>query len=156
MKPIPAIDQVDFETIALLDGAGNSQEIINYQYIDTNPLAGRSFYRLRQTDFNGEFDFSEIRSVFVETPEIASEFLLYPNPVSKGESFTIRYKLPYDQQVQVQMATANGILVDDFSEALTAGNGQLKLSTSPLSKGLNFVRLIQENGEAKVFKVLVQ
>ena len=57
---------INYKTIANLDGAGNSQGVINYEYVDRNPLDGFSFYRLKQTDFSGELDYSEVLSVYVK------------------------------------------------------------------------------------------
>ena len=43
----------DFEEVARVDGAGNSVSTVNYTDRDPWPLPGTSFYRLRQTDFDG-------------------------------------------------------------------------------------------------------
>ncbi len=49
--------------IGHVDGAGNSTETHNYSLIDYRPLTGVSYYRLKQTDFDGETSYSEVRSV---------------------------------------------------------------------------------------------
>jgi len=58
----------DFETIARIDGAGTSTATINYNFVDKRPLNGLSYYRLKQTDYNGEFSYSPILSALVEAP----------------------------------------------------------------------------------------
>jgi len=50
-------DGLNFETVSIIDGAGNSDDLLYYTYIDTSPMKGPSFCRLKQTDFIGEFDF---------------------------------------------------------------------------------------------------
>jgi hypothetical protein len=64
-------DAFNFYPIAITDGAGNSNTILNYQFTDYNPLNGINYYRLRQTDFDGHSTLSEIKSVFMgEVKEI--------------------------------------------------------------------------------------
>ncbi len=74
---------VDFYVIGHLNGSGNSNRLINYSYIDISPLSGNNYYRLKQTDYDGTFSYSEI--VVVNHHE---EFLLtiniFPNPVKDG------------------------------------------------------------------------
>jgi len=56
-------DAVEFQPIKFVEGAGNSNNILNYEIIDVNPFLGTSYYRLKQTDFNGKYSFSNIVSV---------------------------------------------------------------------------------------------
>ena len=53
-------DGINFESLANIDGAGNSNTLINYSYIDKNPFEGLNYYRLKQTDFNGNFIYSNV------------------------------------------------------------------------------------------------
>ena len=46
-------DALNYLPIGLVNGAGNSSTILNYSFTDTDPLNGTSYYRLKQTDFNG-------------------------------------------------------------------------------------------------------
>lgn len=46
-------DALNYLPIGLVNGAGNSSVVQNYSFIDTDPLSGTSYYRLKQTDFNG-------------------------------------------------------------------------------------------------------
>jgi hypothetical protein len=55
-----SVNGVDFEDVFEQDGAGNSNSIRSYNGIDPSPYGGVSYYRLKQTDFNGTFTYSEI------------------------------------------------------------------------------------------------
>lgn len=46
-------DALNYQPIGLVDGAGNSSSVQYYSFTDTDPLSGTSYYRLKQTDFNG-------------------------------------------------------------------------------------------------------
>ena len=56
-------DAFNFNPIGIINGAGNSNLILNYSFTDFNPLGGINYYRLRQTDFDGQYTLSEIKAV---------------------------------------------------------------------------------------------
>jgi hypothetical protein len=57
---------VDFEDLTYITAAKNSNSTICYQTIDQNPLQGMSYYRLKQTDLNGNYSYSEVQAVNFE------------------------------------------------------------------------------------------
>ena len=59
-------DGVAFHCIAEILGAGTTVIPQYYGYVDENPLAGVSYYRLKQTDFNGEYSHSHVVPVYVQ------------------------------------------------------------------------------------------
>ncbi|MFT4601008.1 MAG: hypothetical protein ACI857_001185 [Arenicella sp.] len=74
-------DGINWVDISTIEGAGNSTQNLYYQNWDFNPEIGLSYYRLRQTDFNDDFTYSQIRSVVFSSN---IDYLLYPNP-SNGD-----------------------------------------------------------------------
>jgi Secretion system C-terminal sorting domain len=56
-------DGRSFDGIGEIKGAGNSTEEKHYEFTDENPLPGINYYRIKQTDFDGQYSYSEIRSV---------------------------------------------------------------------------------------------
>lgn len=46
-------DALNYQAIGIVNGSGNSSTIKNYSFVDSDPLSGTSYYRLKQTDFNG-------------------------------------------------------------------------------------------------------
>ena len=56
-------DAVNFDALLSVPGAGNSNVVLEYMELDQNPLAGISYYRLKQIDFNGDFTYSPIKPV---------------------------------------------------------------------------------------------
>jgi hypothetical protein len=72
---------INWEPIKEIDGAGNSSSLLSYSTIDQDPYFGISFYRLKQTDFDGQYEYSQIRSVKLE--RLAnSQIEIYPNPTN--------------------------------------------------------------------------
>ncbi|MEZ4980276.1 MAG: hypothetical protein R2769_01560 [Saprospiraceae bacterium] len=59
-----SVDGKNYEVIGKVDGAGNSNTIINYFFVDENKSKGLAYYRLKQVDFDGTYEYSAIVSVF--------------------------------------------------------------------------------------------
>jgi hypothetical protein len=72
-------DDLKFEEIGIIQGAGSSHLPVNYVFEDKNPLPGRAYYRLKQTDFDRTFTYSKVISTFLAAEE--STFRAYPNPL---------------------------------------------------------------------------
>lgn len=73
---------LDWEIIHTVDGAGTSQEVIDYSFVDDRPLHGASYYRLSQTDFNGQREYFGVRFLNKEF-KINNDYntlIAYPNP----------------------------------------------------------------------------
>lgn len=69
---------VGFINTKVLNGTSNVQQ--NYEFADNNPLHGKSYYRLKQTDFDGKFEYSDVRSLQVENNKHVKVF---PNPITR-------------------------------------------------------------------------
>ncbi len=70
----------DFQEIVRMEGNGTSDKLNEYSYIDQSPLTGKVYYRLKQTDFNGQFTFSPIRSIVVANN--SQQPIVYPSLVN--------------------------------------------------------------------------
>ena len=66
-----------FETIGNVKGQGNSTTAHEYAFVDSRPLAGLSYYRLRQVDVDGNSDFSPVATVQSAAGQKA---IAFPNP----------------------------------------------------------------------------
>jgi|TARA_B110000093_G_scaffold95472_1_gene102899 hypothetical protein len=84
-----SIDVINWELVTKVDGAGNSPSINTYSYIDVSQYHDISYYRLKQTDFDGEFNNSAIITT-EKCGEDIIELAIYPNPVI--ETLNLSYK----------------------------------------------------------------
>jgi hypothetical protein len=74
-------DGLIFEQIGTAQAAGNSSVVLNYVFYDEHPFEGSSYYKLKQTDFNGKYTYSDIKHVnFDEFKNISIN--IYPNPAN--------------------------------------------------------------------------
>ena len=108
-------DGVHFETVAEVPGAGNSLKTRTYSAVDMNPYEGVSYYRLKQTDFDGKFTVSDLVPVsFTRNVEEDKgiEVHVFPNPVYFGEKAYLKVTgLEYNERVQVVVIDVNGRVI---------------------------------------------
>lgn len=72
-------DGIRFDEIRIVDGAGSSNQLIQYFETDHSPLSGTSYYRLRQVDFDGSATYSQTK-IIKTYAALVSELGVYPNP----------------------------------------------------------------------------
>jgi len=71
-------DGAAWTAIGQVEAAGNSTQRTDYSFTDESPLSGISYYRIRQTDNNGDVSYSDIASV--NAPNALKDVTVYPNP----------------------------------------------------------------------------
>ena len=119
-----------WEEVGIVKGAGNSNQILRYALTDTKPYMGISYYRLKQTDYNGSFSYSEIRSVNFksQTPDIT----LYPNPTTDFVFIkNISHKMQYTLSNMMGEIVSKGYFEADtklYLEQLPSGVYNLRLT----------------------------
>ena len=137
-----ASDIENFEVIGDdIPGKGTTKERSDYFTKDENPLYGRSYYRLKQTDFDGKFTYSNVEVIDYEGPRFTT-LRVYPNP-SNGNNLTIEVLGLKDQPtVPVQIYNVQGQKVfDHIFEVKTPGTLVYDLEfRSPLKQGLYIVK----------------
>jgi len=80
-----------FEPIGWMDGHGSTTLPQSYTFLDTDlPRAGVLYYRLRQTDFDGSEQLTDIRAVLLENDGQGNRLAVWPNPAGAK----IRLQLP--------------------------------------------------------------
>lgn len=98
-------DGILFNIIGTVGGAGNSSNKINYKFIDKSPKSGVSYYRLKQTDYNGDYDYSEMKSVVNNND---TSFNIYPNPVTSGQSISLDFTMDKNEIYYVELLDLMG------------------------------------------------
>jgi hypothetical protein len=137
-----------FTPIITTDGAGNSSQVINYETIDTSPLEGRSYYRLKQTDFNGVFSYSDVVPISIDQLTAKNPVInVFPNPSTGKDIYLELSGFLEDENVQISFNDALGKVY--FSEAMsTNSKGDLARKIFPygrLASGTYFLTGISKN-----------
>ena len=98
----------DWMEIVQVDAAGNSNAKIDYHEVDANPLFGVSYYRLKQTDFNGDYTYSPVAKLSQYDIEAIE---MYPNPVDKGGEVVMNFPEGCKSPVEVNIFSVGGKIV---------------------------------------------
>lgn len=137
-------DQSDFEVIGFVQGNGTTAEPKAYSFTDNTVISGTYYYRLKQIDFNGAFEYSNIVEVQVGVPE---KFMLeqnYPNPFNPTTN--ISYQLPVNGNVSIKIYDVIGnevaTLVNEFKEA---GRHSVEFDASGFGSGVYFYSISSGN-----------
>lgn len=132
----------DWSNIGYVNGSGNSNVQINYSFRDNNLQSGKYKYRLKQFDYNGNFEYYNLASeVVVGLP---NSFVLkqnYPNPFNP--STKIEFNLPANGNVILKIYDISGKEVSRLinNEFRNAGNYSIDFNASFLSSGVYFYKL---------------
>lgn len=146
-------DGITFQSIGRVKGAGNSTDVRNYSWIDTAPLKNISYYRLKQTDFDGTSNYSAIKMVNI-TKELVSEndIVVYPNPII-GQSFNISFtdfeKLSEDSSViMVKLYDEIGRMVYEGELPFTKNDNVINISVdNKLKSGIYILNVTVANSK---------
>ncbi len=124
---------IDWEELSNIAGANNSFNVLSYSELDENPLKGFSYYRLKQTDYDGTFSYSPI--VLVNYEPINS-IKIYPNPANK--SITVS-----GNEFEVSSIKVINYLGQDVSQCIkfeNSGNNKVTLDVTNLNHGIYIIK----------------
>ncbi|CAM3713093.1 hypothetical protein POKO110462_16705 [Pontibacter korlensis] len=142
-------DGTTFEQIGKVDGHGNSSITIEYDYLDSYPLPGLNYYRLRQVDFDGRYEFSNVISVNAPERAQSLQVTLSPNPCRGDDcQLSIASVAPW-QQVRVQLQDLTGRVV--FEQILKDSMEKLQLTQQQL-QNLRGIFILSAEAGAEVVR----
>jgi len=131
----------EWEKIGIVTGSGTITEYRDYYYEDDYsllPYNGTVLYRLKQVDYNGEFEYSDILNVEVEfIPTEISISQNYPNPFNPET--TIKYWLSGELNVEIKIYNSLGQELETLiNQIQNAGTYSVKWNGSNYSSGVYF------------------
>jgi hypothetical protein len=127
---------LDFEDLYMLPGAGSSQQLLKYTYTDKNVGSSKIYYRLRQNDFNGNYDYSNI--VVVRTSEISKNSCnIYPMPVV--DEMNLNFDVVEDDLSTIMIYDMVGNQVFLQTYMVKTGKNTVTINQLDLSRGMYIV-----------------
>ncbi len=128
-----SLDGKLFSSIQTIDGAGNSLVQTNYEYVDKSAIAGNAYYRLKQTDYNGVFRYSD--PIYTNCNQSTLDVLVYPNPITNNVNVEL---LSEHQTVQYEVLNA-------LQAVIYSGEfeNKMNIDLSTQTKGVYFVKILR-------------
>jgi len=135
-----ALSNDEWNKVGFVKGIGTIYEIRNYSFVDRNLQSGKYKYRLKQIDYNGNFQYFDLNGIVeIGTPQKYYLSQNYPNPFNPVTK--IDYELPYDGRVILKIYDITGreikTLVDDMN---TAGYYTVVFNASNFASGIYFYK----------------
>jgi hypothetical protein len=147
-----SFDGVNFDAIGTIDGAGNSNEVINYSFVDEDVRAGVVYYRLKQVDFDGESVYSETLSL--DRTAIGSGIIgVYPNPAHDKLNVQLSDKGIGANAILV-LSNAQGQEVQKLSIDNTTQLQTLQIDISDLVGGVYILQLFDQEGMISMERII--
>lgn len=134
-------NSLSWEIIGFISGNGTVSEPRNYSFIDSKLNTGKYNYRLRQIDFNGNFEYFHCSNIADVTRP--TEFKIsqnFPNPANP--TAMIDFQLPHNSEVNISVYDLTGKLIAILTNGwLQAGYHSVKFDGSNLASGIYIYRM---------------
>jgi hypothetical protein len=140
-----SVNGVDFSFVQKIKGAGNSTALLYYNTQDNNPVNGIGYYRLKQTDYDGKYSYSNLVAVN-SFAEGNLSFSVFPNPAQDGETSVIQITDKANGEFVISIHDAIG--KERYSKAVMTSNENSSYSLNVpkgLAPGLYFVTATSGN-----------
>ncbi len=124
-----------FETIGYVDGNGNSTQVLDYTFIDREPLP-IGYYRLRQVDFDGSYEYTHIIQITRKTTGILIGEI-HPSPTFGATNIFIQSSEDLQMEMNIFDTSGRRVLSDQFD--LVAGSHNPTFDMSQYPDGLYLV-----------------
>ncbi len=140
--------ETTFSKIAWIDGAGNSQLTNNYQFFDETALPSTAYYyRLKQVDFDGRENFSDVVFAIIYAEE--QTIHIFPNPAS--QAISLKWGQPPATDINVDFFDLTGKLFS--SKKYTAGYMYYTVDISDLPANIYLLKIT--TGRAVFFEKVI-
>jgi len=138
----------DWLVLGFVEGHGNTNSPKHYSFVDSDIYESADYYyRLKQIDNDGTFEYSDVVNVTVGVPVLFTLSQNYPNPFNPHTR--IDYTLPEQQNVSLRVYSILGELVQELvNEVKPAGTYSVTFDASELPSGVYVYRLQTENFSA--------
>jgi predicted outer membrane repeat protein len=143
-----SLDALVFEPLGMVKGNGTSQKVLDYGFVDSFIPRGttKAYYRLKQVDFDGTFEYSEVRMArFKNRENVIVE--LFPNPTH--DKVNIHLNTNASELPLISISNPNGIVIN----TIMPGSKKVSLDLGEYEHGL-YIITINDGGTLKHYKVI--
>jgi hypothetical protein len=130
-----SIDMENWEELMIVDGHLNSSTYIGYTEYDNEPYTGTSYYRLKQTDTDGKYTYSDAVSVNFDAG--IDDIKVYPNPISADASVILRSSS--SRTIDIKIYNIANQLISNTQQKINKGYNNIDIETDNLPNGFYFM-----------------
>gem|GEM_PF-2304680 len=129
--------------IGIVNGAGNSSTVTDYSFMDIDPIESKTYYKLKQVDFDGNYSYTYIVNVtpdfFILSPELLSVY------IEKSDKIVVSLKFAFEQKYSLSIIDINGINAYNATGIAESDNEIFEIPASSLANGIYFIKVVLNN-----------
>ncbi len=137
-------DGIHFESVKNIDGAGNSTQTLEYDALDDEPFNGLSYYRIRQTDFDGHFSLSNIVSIRFRSTQFQ---IIHVFPDAANGHVQVQIRFPENGNANVILRDPLGRIVQNLPLITEARIMQCQFIFSTVAHGVYTIQVVFKDEE---------
>lgn len=134
-----SLDNRYWSEIGQVKGQGTSTENQEYLFVDKNPAQGLNYYRLKQVDFDGNYEYSNVISVDYRNGQSTK---IFPNPIK--DELNIQFDNELESAANIQIFNAAGVVVS--SENLPEFTKNYQINVNDIQPGLYWLEIRTDEG----------
>lgn len=140
-----------FETIGMVNGNGNSSQLVEYTFADNNPQIGVNYYRLKQIDLDGGFAFSDVVNAEIVLDE---PIVITPNPSIRGGEIKVAFNAKANDNMNMTVFNIAGKTVISETYKTVEGTNSVVFQND-LPKGI-YIASMEIGSERITKKIVIQ
>ncbi len=147
-------DGMNFETRSLQTALGNNQSMINYHFIDENPVTGNNFYRIKSVGRDGSINYSRVVKIIYT--EGSAGIRVFPNPVL-NQTLKLQFSGLASGVYNFMLTNASGQVILRKAIEYTGGDATVEIELPATIKYGSYQAVIKkENTFETTLKVIVE
>lgn len=131
-------DGYRFVELDFVKGNGTTTEYNEYRFVDLSAPVGENYYRLKQIDENGSFEYSNV--ILVRATITGSSLTLAPNPIQVGGLLSLAIDSDTEQSLDIKISNITGQKVLVTRKSVSKGSQIFSIDTGDLGKGIYLVQ----------------
>lgn len=142
-----------FTPVSEVKGNNNSYVAINYSATHHDPVHGINYYRLKQTDHDGTYSYSQIIYVDLSKEQEVLIKNIHPNPANDHVAFDLHS--PSDGPLKTEIIDLTGKVVSNDIQAIEKGRTRVTAKMNDLGAGIYFLKVsFEKTGFTSIHKVI--
>jgi hypothetical protein len=144
-----SVDGSNYSALGKINAHNNPASVYDYSFEDNQPAKGVNYYRIAILDLDGRIQYSPTLKLVT-----GSGKLLLNKIINQPNQLILDLQSSETQSVELQIISNNGASVYKLSKRVNAGNTNLAVATTHLSKGIYYLRLFSNKQEPVVVSFL--
>ncbi|MFM9945956.1 MAG: T9SS type A sorting domain-containing protein, partial [Bacteroidia bacterium] len=148
-----SFDTKSFVSIGKVYGAGNSQQIIHYSFSDSNLAEGTNYYRLKQVDYNGLYEYTPIKVINNTEWSKTNSFKLFPVPAV--DVLNLELNSTANGIIHINILNQMGKVVSQLETFGNRGKNNIKVDIREIPSGIYFLFIESDNSVRHTHRLLI-